>query len=138
MGFVDAVMTCLSKFVTFSGRASRSEFWWFRLFFFLSIVVGFLFTAGVNSALGIQRGSTGASVTGAMFGLAFLCLVLADLAVLVRRLHDTDRSGWAFFVALIPFIGGILLLVWCCTRGTQGGNRYGDDPLLDGYAHTFA
>ena len=60
---------------------------------------------------------------------AILVLFIPQLAVTVRRLHDTDRSGWWWWISLIPLVGGIILLVWLCTRGTEGNNRYGQNPL---------
>jgi uncharacterized membrane protein YhaH (DUF805 family) len=61
--------------------------------------------------------------------LVSLALFLPGLAVSVRRLHDTDRSGWWVLLFLIPLIGAIVLLIWYCSRGTPGGNRFGPDPL---------
>ena len=58
-----------------------------------------------------------------------LGLFLPTLAVQVRRLHDLDRSGWWILISLIPLVGAIILLVWACTKGTDGENRFGSDPL---------
>ena len=63
--------------------------------------------------------------------------MLPHLAVMVRRLHDTGRSGWWYWIALIPLIGAILLLVWFCSRGTVGSNQYGSDPLGGDLEQTF-
>ena len=65
-------------------------------------------------------------VIDALFGLA---TILPSLAVAVRRLHDLDRTGWWIFIGLIPLIGWIILIIWYCTRGTVGPNRFGPDPL---------
>jgi uncharacterized membrane protein YhaH (DUF805 family) len=119
MGFVEAVKSVYGSYAKFSGRARRSEFWWFLLFYLLAYVVIFV----VMAALG---------TTGAMIGILLLVgFVLASfipyLAVVVRRLHDTDRSGWWLLLSLIPF-GGFVLLVLMALPGSDGPNKYGPDP----------
>jgi uncharacterized membrane protein YhaH (DUF805 family) len=116
MGFVDSISSGFSNYVTFSGRSVRSEYWYWTLFALL---------AGLASGL----------VDGAIFGgpgpingLVSLALFLPGLAVSVRRLHDLDRSGW-WLLLILTIVGGILLLVWYCMRGTVGPNRFGADPL---------
>lgn len=115
MDFITAVKTCFGKFATFQGRAARSEYWFFTLFLFLGQLV-----------LGFVDMATGIGVLGSIFIL--VCLI-PTLAVTVRRLHDTDRSGWWALLMLIPLIGNIVLLIWFCARGTAGDNRFGGDPL---------
>jgi uncharacterized membrane protein YhaH (DUF805 family) len=61
-------------------------------------------------------------------GLLSLALLLPYLGIAVRRLHDTDRSGWWILIGLVPIVGIILLIVWYCTAGTAGPNTYGPDP----------
>jgi uncharacterized membrane protein YhaH (DUF805 family) len=112
MGFADAVRTCLSKYVDFQGRAMRSEFWWFALFNIIVQIVTSLIDRGV---LNYPVLST----------IATLALILPGLAVSVRRLHDTDRSGWWLLISFIPLIGAIVLIVWYCTKGSVGQNRFG-------------
>jgi uncharacterized membrane protein YhaH (DUF805 family) len=120
MGFIESIQTVYSKYVSFSGRASRSEYWWFQLFYFIVVI-------------GISFASYAASADG---GTSFVLLIweigniLPLIAVQVRRLHDTDRSGWWCLLALIPLVGWIIVLVWVCTEGTGGDNRFGADPLL--------
>ena len=116
MGFVEAIRTCLSKNSTFSGRASRSEYWFFYLFVIIASLVGVL----IGVAVGVR-------LIGDIIALA---LLLPNIAVSVRRLHDIDRSGWWMLLDFVPVIGWIVLLVWACTRGTVGPNRFGPDPLL--------
>jgi uncharacterized membrane protein YhaH (DUF805 family) len=111
MSFGQAVSTCFGNYATFSGRAVRSEYWYWALF--LSI---FGLILGVIDLMLPYR------ILLTVFNLA---TVLPGLAVTVRRLHDTDRSGWWWFIAFIPLIGTILLFVWLCTRGTPGPNRFG-------------
>ncbi|MEI9933246.1 MAG: DUF805 domain-containing protein [Rhizomicrobium sp.] len=128
MTFTDAVSACFRKYVDFEGRAPRSEFWFFRLFVALSLLGVFLLMALVA---GITPDNEG-GIQGVLFGVLFLALILGtflpDLAVTVRRLHDRDYSGWWILIAFVPF-GGLVLLIWFCTRGTEGENRFGPDPL---------
>lgn len=130
MDVMTAIKTCFSKYVTFSGRARRSEFWWFFLFtmvgnMVLSIVDSTLFGTVTTMPGGFQA-STNTPIFSGLFGLA---VILPSISVAVRRLHDTDRSGWLYWLVLIPIIGWIILIVWYATQGTEGKNSYGDDPL---------
>ena len=117
MDFGTSIKTCLGKYATFQGRASRSEFWYFALFNFL-----------VNIVLSMVAGVLG-NLGGVLAGLVMLGLFLPGLAVLVRRLHDVDRSGWWYFLLLVPLVGLIVLLIWFCKKGTEGANRFGE-PVL--------
>jgi uncharacterized membrane protein YhaH (DUF805 family) len=117
MNFAEAIASGLSHYVTFSGRASRSEFWfWYLFVLILSIVGGIL-----DLMLDMQ-------VVGPIISLG---LLLPGISMNIRRLHDIDRSGWWCLIAFTG-IGVILLLVWACMKGTAGTNAYGSDPLLDG------
>jgi uncharacterized membrane protein YhaH (DUF805 family) len=120
MTFSDSIKTCLSKYTTWQGRATRSEYWYFYLFMLICMVVA----AVIDS-------------NGYLAVLVVLGLTLPQLAVTVRRLHDTGRSGWWYWIGLIPLVGGILLLVWFCSRGTVGSNQYGSDPLGGDLSQTF-
>lgn len=115
MSFTQAIAHCYSNYATFSGRASRSEFWFFRLYVFLVMLLGFIL---IPAGIGIV-----------ILCVAALANFLPDLSVTVRRLHDTDHSGWWFWISLVPFVGIIVLLVFFCTRGSWGENRFGPDPL---------
>lgn len=136
MGFGDAVRTCLSKCFTWQGRACRSEFWWFQLFLVLAMVVFFAISGVLHAILG--NGSIIASLLILPVVLVLLWFDIAALGATVRRLHDTNRSGWWYWISLVPLIGSILLLVWFCTQGTAGGNDYGADPLGGDLAGTFS
>ncbi len=133
MGFVDAVKTCFRNYVTFSGRAARPEFWWFALFVYGGgLLLGLLDLAlfGQTTTVSTETTTAVASQTSfapfsSLFGLA---VVLPYISVTVRRLHDTDRSGWWYWIALIPLIGVIVLIVWLASKGTAGDNRYGPRP----------
>jgi uncharacterized membrane protein YhaH (DUF805 family) len=115
MGFGEAISAGFSNYVNFSGRASRSEFWFWILFIILAEIV----TSIIDYAIG-------ANVVTGLFGLATF---LPSLGLWIRRLHDLDRTGWWVLIWLIPIIGWIILIIWFCTRGTDGPNRFGPDPL---------
>ena len=133
MNFFEAVKSVYRNYVNFSGRAVRSEYWWFYLFTIIASVVIML----VEVSLGLGQGSYGAveggysaNMSGGPLTLIFaLVNLLPSLAVGIRRLHDTDRSGWWLFIILIPLVGAILLIVWLATKGTAGPNRFGADQL---------
>ena len=119
MNFVQAIKSGFSNYVTFSGRACRSEYWFWVLF----TVIGGLVTVILDSVIfGYQAGVT------PLNGIFDLATFLPGLAVAARRLHDTDRTAWWLLLAL-TVIGAILLIVWFCFRGTPGANRFGPDPL---------
>lgn len=110
MTFVESIQTCFSKYATFSGRASRSEYWWFCLFNFLVAII--------LAMLELSTLST----------IYTLATFLPSLAVCVRRLHDVGKSGWMYFVAFIPIVGAIWWLVLFCTDSQPGSNEYGENP----------
>ena len=110
MTFTDAVKSCFSKYVEFKGRASRSEYWLFQLFYILVAIIG----AVINPTLA---------------GLVYLALLLPLLAVSVRRLHDKDKSAWFLLFYFIPVVGAIIILVWFCQRGTIGDNQFGPESV---------
>jgi len=117
MGFWQAVASGFSNYVNFSGRACRSEYWFWALFVVLVDIA-----AGIIDA---------ALWTYAITSLVDLALFLPGLALAVRRLHDLDRSGWWFLLVFIPIVGFIILIVWACTKGTEGPNRFGPDRLAE-------
>jgi uncharacterized membrane protein YhaH (DUF805 family) len=121
MGFTAAIKTGFQKYIGFSGRAARSEYWYWVLFVILVQIVAWL----IDMTL-FGFNTTGVNPIGA---LASLALFLPGLAVSIRRLHDIDRVGWWVLLALIPIVGAIVLIYWACLRGTVGANRFGPDPL---------
>ncbi len=124
MNFGQAIKSGFSNYVTFSGRAARSEFWYWTLF-----VVLVTMAAGI-----LDRGlfDFDESTTTGVFGpLVSLIFFLPGLAVSVRRLHDLDRTGW-WLLLVLTVIGVILLIIWDCIKGTTGPNRFGPDPLGGG------
>ena len=102
--FGGAIRACFNKYATFRGRANRSEYWYFYLFTFICCIV---------PILGY---------------IAALVVLIPNLAVCVRRLHDIGKSGWNLLFGLIPIVGGILLLVWYCQPSQEGENEYGPNP----------
>jgi uncharacterized membrane protein YhaH (DUF805 family) len=128
MTFVKAIESSLSQYMTFRGRAARSEFWFFYLFSSICSVVAII----IDNILGTQFKNID-SLSGGLYGYIYLLVALGlfipNLSVSVRRLHDTNRSGRWYWILLVPLIGVILLLVWLCSKGTGGDNEYGPDPL---------
>jgi len=128
MPFGKAISTCFAKFVRFSGRASRSEYWWFQLFFLISGGVAF----GADLLLGtVITDENDEFAGGLILWLVILILVLPQSSVLIRRLHDTNHSGWWYWLQFVPLVGPLVTLVWACTPGTTGDNAYGQDPLSE-------
>ncbi len=121
--FMQSIDSCLQNYIGFSGRAPRSEYWYWTLF---AVLFGF----AANFIFGLIGHALHIRAIGSLVGLAAnLITFLPSIAVFVRRMHDVNRSGWWYFFALVPVIGIVMLLIWCCTRGTAGQNRYGPDPL---------
>jgi uncharacterized membrane protein YhaH (DUF805 family) len=118
MNFTQAISSGFNNYVNFTGRAARSEFWYWALFAALASLAGELID------LALFTSSTFTPVQT----LVNLALFLPGLAVSVRRLHDLDRTGW-WLLLIFTVIGIIVLLVWDCMRGTVGPNRFGPDPL---------
>jgi uncharacterized membrane protein YhaH (DUF805 family) len=122
MTFSESISSCFENYAVFSGRAPRSEYWWFAV---VIAVIDFIVTMADAIVFG-----TGGHVP--VFGLlAAVALLVPSLAVSVRRLHDTDRSAWWLLIAIVPLVGAVMLLVWFCTRGSDGSNNYGSDPLRE-------
>ena len=122
MSFKEAIVNVFQNYANFSGRARRSEYWYFTLF--MCIVTAVL--SGINAAVfGPDAQMTVFTVIQGIFSLATL---IPSLAVTVRRLHDIGKSGWFYLLALIPIVGGIILLVWECKDSEPGTNNYGPNP----------
>jgi uncharacterized membrane protein YhaH (DUF805 family) len=121
------------RYAEFSGRSQRKEYWMFELLILIVYAVCFaLITMGaptVDPYTGqMSGGSALATIGSALLGLFALGTIIPALAVSVRRLHDTDKSGWWILIALVPLVGAIVLLVFYVTDGTPGTNRFGPDP----------
>jgi uncharacterized membrane protein YhaH (DUF805 family) len=102
----------LERYAQFTGRARRAEYWWFAL---SSAIVGI-----VLSILGAAS-----SIFLILYYVYALAVLVPSIAVGIRRLHDTDRSGWWLLIALVPFVGVIVLIVFLATDSTRGTNQYG-------------
>ena len=113
MTFGESISVCLKKYFVFEGRASRSEYWWFQLIVSPSYFISTVFE---NDIAYIFLGIT-------------LFTLIPAISAGVRRLHDTNRSGFFLLISFIPFIGGLILLFFLIPEGTKGKNRFGPDPL---------
>ncbi len=111
----------LKKYAQFSGRSRRKEYWFFILFNAIIAII----LAVIDNATGNYEPETGAGLLGGIYGLAVL---IPTIAVSVRRLHDTDRSGWWLLLALIPVIGGLILLYFMFIDSMAEENQYGANP----------
>lgn len=115
--FVEAVKMALQQnYCNFSGRSSRSEYWWFCLFsFIVGVIVSAIFSFNENISMVVN-------------GVVTLALLLPGIGVAVRRLHDTNRSGWWLLLGFIPLIGAIVLLIWYVQPSQETPNQYGPEP----------
>lgn len=111
----------LKDYAVFHGRARRQEFWFFVLFNLLITVA----LSIVDMSIGTYSSEGGVGVLSGIYGLAVL---IPNIAVSVRRLHDTGRAGWWILIGLVPFIGGIVLLIFLVLDGNPGDNEYGPSP----------
>ncbi len=118
---MDWYIAVLKKYAVFSGRARRKEYWYFVLFNF---IIG-LVLAAIVALLGSIFHTEGFKVLNGLYSLAVL---IPSLAVTVRRLHDTDRSGWWILIGLVPLVGAIVLLVFTVQDSTPSENRFGPNP----------
>lgn len=127
MGFMDALTTVFrNKYATFSGRASRSEYWWAYLGYFVIATVLQIF-ALVGGIILIDAGQLAILPTLiALVGI--FALIIPTIAVSVRRMHDTGKSGWMLLILIIPCIGFILWIVWMVEDGQAHDNAYGPVP----------
>lgn len=110
----------LKKYVEFNGRASRTEYW---MFFLVTCIISIVLSV-VDGALHLN----GLSNLGVLGSIYSLLILLPYLGVMVRRLHDTNHSGWWVFIILIPLLGALVLLVFLVSNSTPGDNKYGPNP----------
>jgi uncharacterized membrane protein YhaH (DUF805 family) len=121
MNFWQAIKSGFSNYVTFNGRAIRSEYWFWVLFTLLGGLATEILDAGIFSS-DIPAASP-------LNGVFNLLTFLPSLALSVRRLHDIDRTGWWVLIAF-TLIGIFVLLYWACKKGTPGSNRFGPDHFV--------
>lgn len=153
MSFGESVKTCFKKYVDFSGRARRSEYWWFALLNYILYIAMYALTSwklGVKAAVEAQAYEAvfddtkmkelmaQAESCDAIFfpcaiilGILLLALLLPSLAALTRRIHDKGKSGWLVFLLIIPFVNfvmGIVFFIWTILDGDKEPNKYGPSP----------
>jgi uncharacterized membrane protein YhaH (DUF805 family) len=130
---MDWMLMPLRRYAQFDGRSCRTEYWMFVLF--TTLVVLALLALGVLIGVMVGPGENGEPSTAllAYVGIALIGFLgfffIPSIAVVVRRLHDQDKSGWMYLLSFIPYIGSIVIFVFMCLPGTKGPNQYGDDPL---------
>lgn len=129
----------LKRYFQFNGRSRRKEYW----MYFLLVLIGSVIASVLDVALGLGGSYTGTTSTtgglstnfnmqgGVLAVIWGLANAIPGLAVGIRRLHDTDRSGWWILINLIPLVGFIVWIIFMCTDGTPGANRFGSDPKQD-------
>lgn len=128
MGFTEAIRSGFDNYVNFNGRASRPAYWWWVLFGVLVSLVTRVLDGLIGSNI-VRYSQYGTEVAvGIISSLVGLALLLPSIAVLVRRLHDTDHSGWWYWLVIIPVLGWLVLLYFLVSAGTPGDNRYGPPP----------
>ena len=116
MNFPQAISSGFKRYVDFNGRSSRSEYWWWWLFEIIGAIAAVVLDAVAGTVV-------------LFYLLFFLAILLPTFAVTVRRLHDIGKSGWSILIGSIPFVGGIILLIWYLQRGDEGENSFGVNPL---------
>ena len=131
MSLGESLTSVFNKYATFTGRARRSEYWWFTICY---CVIGFILNiAYMGMLVGVMSGEMPSndpsySMVQTISIIIGLGLFLPALAVTVRRLHDIGKSGWNILWAAIPFVGVIIVLVWMCQDSDVVANKYGESP----------
>jgi len=126
MGFGEAIKSFWSNYSTFKGRSRRSEYWWIQLFLVLTnLAVAAIDLALMNGDIDRFIANGGGGIVGLVW---ILVTIVPALAVLVRRLHDTGKSGWWVLIGLVPFVGTIVLFVFSVLDSDTGENKYGLSP----------
>ena len=124
MQFKNSIRLGFQNYANFKGRASRSEFWFWVLFFWLAVILASIIDAVIFSGVASDANS-GVRLYLLPLNLVGYVLLIPNVSVFVRRLHDTDRKGWWWLLGFVPF-GGLVLLSWLCTKGSPSANRFGD------------
>jgi uncharacterized membrane protein YhaH (DUF805 family) len=122
----------IKRYTDFSGRSRRKEYW----MFLLGVVIVAILLGIIEGVLGLSGMVAG--VYGPLTVIFLLGIIIPSIAVQIRRFHDQDKSGWFVLLGLIPFVGGLIVLVFMCLEGTKGPNRFGADPKDPGGAEVFA
>ena len=121
------------NYANFNGRARRKEYWMFTLFFFLiTVVIYFLFALlaffMAGDLINLMDNEWVPVVLGFSIIIYFLIHLIPSIAVTVRRLHDTGKSGWLYLLTFIPYIGSLIIFIFTVIEGNKGDNKYGPDP----------
>ena len=111
MNFIESLQTCYKKFFDFSGRASKSEYWWFQLYNAIIYLLTFVFEGDLTL----------------LFSILIIANIIPIWAAAVRRVHDSDKSGWMVLISVIPIIG-LYVIVLLIQDGSKGKNRFGAKP----------
>lgn len=118
-------LKALKQYFDFKGRARRKEYWMFVLFNLIFVLLAIF----IDNFFDLTFKIYGQDLNyGWIYLIYCLAVLIPGLAVCVRRLHDIGRSGWYYFLSLIPIIGGIILIVWTCQDGEPGENEWGANP----------
>lgn len=131
--FGEAIARAFSNYCNFTGRASRSEFWWFMLFYGLIYCVVDLIgnIIGVPTTNSFPSTATGGQKIAIILEwITIVVFLLPTLGLFWRRLHDTGRAGGYYFIILIPIVGSIILIVWTCQPSQPFPNRFGEEPNI--------
>ena len=124
-------LTCITtNYVAFSGRARRAEYWYYALFITIAWIIAAVGDFALGTSIADPMGNP--SGFGALTIILGLATFLPSISVLVRRLHDTDRSAWWLLLYLLPLIGPIVMFVFLVLKGTTGENKFGPDPIAGG------
>lgn len=122
----------LKRYADFEGRSRRTEYWMFTLFVLIiyAVLAAIMFLGGDIGEMesGASPMPPGFWIGLGLFALFALAMLIPSIAVQVRRFHDQDRSGWMVLLGFIPYVGGLIVLVFMCLEGTHGPNAYGADP----------
>lgn len=121
-------LSALKNYAVFSGRTRRRDYWMFVLFNIIFSIVASILDRLLGTNLTTPEGYVYGGVISCIYSLAIL---IPSLAIVVRRLHDINKSGGWIFIFFIPIIGWIWLLILLCTAGTAGENRFGGDPIAE-------
>ena len=132
MTFTESIQTCFRKSFTLKGTASRSEYWYFALFILLTVFAWIILLIVVVASIGDHYSETANLLGFGALAIFNLCILPASICVTVRRLHDIGKPGTYYFIGLIPYIGGAILLYFL-VKPTKEDSPYREDKvnLLD-------
>ena len=140
IGFIDAIKRGFKKYATFSGRASRSEYWWWALFTSIVCVVLLVpaYVLGITTSPDGGRTPGAAAIPLIILMIIFsLAIIVPNLALTVRRLHDAGYSGWLVLLGLVPYVGGLILLIFTVLPSSPAGVKYDPVPVAPPYDNPY-